>query len=130
MILVIIENILHKINIYIYYLQYQIVLKRWRAKVECIHAARLVSIETDVTIRQEDANAKLLEGDGISFRDFVPLSGSTDTKKITHHRIALLYRDSCSPHRGIALPPGTIQLRSTREITVVTLDALHTKVES
>ena len=98
MILVIIENILHKINIYIYYLQYQIVLKRWRAKVECIHAARLVSIETDVTIRQEDANAKLLEGDGISFCDFLPLSGSTDTKKITHHCIALLYRDSCSPH--------------------------------
>ena len=98
--------------------------------MECIHAARLVSIETDITIRQEDANAKLLEGDGISFRDFVPLSGSTDMKKITHHCIALLYHDSCSPHRGIALPLGTIQLRSTREITVVTLDALHTKVES
>ena len=126
MILVIIENILHKINTYIYYLQYQIVLEGWWAKVECIHAARLVSIETDVPISQEDANAKLLKCDGISFRDFVPLSGSTDTKKITHHCIAL----SCSPHRGIALPPGTIQLRSTRKITVVTLDALHTKVES
>ena len=72
MILVIIENILHKINIYIYYLQYQIVLKRWRAKVECIHAAHLVSLETDVTICQEDTNAKLLEGDGISFRDLYP----------------------------------------------------------
>ncbi len=75
MILVIIENILHKINIYIYYLQYQIVLERWWAKVECIHAARLVSIETYVTIRQEDANGKLVEGDGLSFCNFVPLSG-------------------------------------------------------
>jgi hypothetical protein len=58
MILVIIENILHKKNIYIYYLQYQIVLEQWRAKVECIHAARLVSIETDVTICQEDAQTR------------------------------------------------------------------------
>ncbi len=98
--------------------------------VECIHAAHLVSLETDVTICQEDTNAKLLEGDGISFRNFVPLSGSTDMKKVTHHHIALLYRDLCSPHQGIALPPGTIQLRSTRGITAVTLDALHTKVES